>query len=134
MSWLYVWVQDSALTTATPVDWVDIGVLSWLFYQIFLFLRGTRAMQSLIGIAVLGLVYLLSDLVGLTSLNWVLDNFFGWVVLALIILFQEDIRRALARAGGTIFSRTTKASDAQVLEELVKACFRLAKRRVGALV
>lgn len=134
MTWLMDFVEQSPLATATWVDWLDIGLLAWLLYRGLLFLRGTRAMQSLLGLAVLGAVYLLADSVGLNTLHWLLDNLFVWVVLAIVILFQDDIRRALARAGGTLFTRTQTASDAQVLEEVIRTCFSLAKRRVGALI
>ncbi|MFK7928189.1 MAG: diadenylate cyclase CdaA, partial [Myxococcota bacterium] len=134
MSWLIAWLDASPLATADPMDWVDIALLSWLFYRVLLFLRGTRALQSLLGLAVLGVIYLVSDDIGLNTLHWVLDNLFVWVALAIVILFQEDIRRALARAGGTLFGRTQRATDAQVLEEVIRACFALAKRKIGALI
>ena len=134
MSWFISWIEQSPLATATWVDWVDIGLLAWLVYRGFLFLRGTRAMQSLLGLAVLGFVYLIADDIGLSTLHWVLDNLFVWAVLAIVILFQEDIRRVLARAGGTLFSRSQRATDAQVLEEVIRACFGLAKRRIGGLI
>lgn len=134
MDVVITWIENSPLATATYVDWLDIGLLAWVFYRGLLFLRGTRAMQSLFGLAVLGVIYLIADDIGLNTLHWVLDNLFVWVALAIVILFQEDIRRALARAGGTLFARTTRATDAQVLEEVIRACFALAKRRVGALI
>lgn len=134
MIWLYEQIEQSPLVTASAVDWIDIAILSWLAYRGLLFLRGTRAMQSLIGLAVLGGVYLFADTIGLHTLHWVLDKLFVWVVLAVVILFQEDIRRALARAGGTVFGRTQRSAEAPVLEEVIRACFHLAKRKVGALI
>jgi diadenylate cyclase len=127
-------LEQSPLTTASWVDWVDIAILAWLAYRGLLFLRGTRAMQSLIGLAGLALVYMFSDDVGLHTIHWVLDNLFVWLVLAIVILFQEDIRRALARAGGTVFGRTQRTAEAPVLEEVIRACFSLAKRKIGALI
>lgn len=134
MSLFFTWIEASPLATATVMDWIDIGILAWIFYRSLLFLRGTRAMQSLLGLAVLGVIYLIADDIGLNTLHWVLDNLFVWVALAVVILFQDDIRRALARAGGTLFSRSSRKTDAQVLEEVIRACFSLAKRRIGALI
>lgn len=128
------WVVSSPFSTATWVDWVDIAILAWLIYRGLLFLRGTRAMQSLLGLAALGLMFLASERLGLSTLHWVLENVFVWIVLGVVILFQDDIRRALARAGGTLFGRAGTTTDAQVLEEVVRACFALAKRKVGALI
>jgi diadenylate cyclase len=99
-------------------------------------LRGTRAVQSLVGLMLLGAVYLASGMFGLSTLHWVLDNLFVYAVLGLIILFQEDIRRVLAEAGGTVFvgaSQRAKA-EAGLVEEIVKAVFQLAGRKIGALV
>jgi len=135
MSWIWAWLQDSPLATASWIDWLDIALLAWLLYNALMYLRGTRAMQSLLGLAFLSLVYLTSEVAGLATIHWLLDNVFVWVVLALIILFQEDIRRALARTGGTLFSsRASRPSDAHMLEEIIKAAFELARRRIGALI
>lgn len=132
----YIWreITQSPLTSATWVDAIDIALLSWIFYRGLLFLRGTRALQSLLGFMVLGLAYVLSNWAGLTTLHWLLDNLFVWVALAVIILFQEDIRRALARAGATLFGRTARTTDANVQEDLIRACFALAHRKIGALI
>lgn len=135
MSWLVGWLRDSPLATATWVDALDVAVLAWLVYRVLLLIQGTRAMQSLLGLGLLGVVYLASDLFGLTTLHWVLDNLFVYVILVLLILFQDDLRRALARAGGTLFYRgPTQPSDANLLQEVIKAVFNLAQRKVGALV
>lgn len=135
MSWLVEQFRESPFTTATWVDWVDIGLLALVVYRILMVMRGTRAMQSLLGLLLLGLLYQISNYFGLSTVHWVLDNLFVYLVLALLILFQEDIRRALARAGGTLFARATaRPSDANVLEEVIKACFALAHRRIGALM
>lgn len=135
MNWLVEQYRESPFATSTWVDWVDIGLLALVVYRVLLVMRGTRAMQSLLGLLLLGGLYLVSDALGLSTVHWVLDNLFVYLVLALLILFQEDIRRALARAGGTLFARVaTRPSDANVLEEVIKACFALAHRKIGALV
>ncbi|MEQ1504108.1 MAG: diadenylate cyclase CdaA [Myxococcota bacterium] len=127
----------SPLIDATWVDWVDIIALAVVVYRVLVAMQGTRAVQSLLGLGMIGLLYLVSDYTGLTAVHWVLDKLFVYVVIAVLILFQDDIRRALARAGGSLFgSRTTAArpSDANVMEEVIKAAFALAHRRIGALV
>lgn len=134
MTALTEFLGSTPLTTATWVDWIDIVLFSYLVYRALLFIRGTRALQSLLGFTILGTLWLVSDWFGLTTLHWVLDNLFVWLVLAIIILFQEDIRRALARTGGTLWGRTARASDANTMEEVIRACFFLAQRNIGALV
>lgn len=135
MTWLTTWYHDSPFSTATLVDWIDISLLAWLIYRGLLLIRGTRAMQSLLGLAIIGVIYMVSEYLGLSTLHWILDNLFVYLILVLIILFQEDIRRALARAGGTLFNPTTTVpSDANLLQEVIKAVFALSKRKVGALI
>lgn len=129
------WFADSPLVTATWIDWVDIGLLAVVIYQVLRFMRGTRALQSLLGLVLVVALYVVSDLIGLVTVHWVLDNVFVYLVLALLILFQEDIRLALARAGGTIFQRSEhRPSDAAVMEEVIKAVFALGHRKIGALI
>ena len=67
-------------------------------------------------------------------MSWILDNFLASAVLIIIVLFQADIRRALARVGGGVFPRMAERQESQVLEEVVRAAQTLAQRRVGALV
>ena len=116
-------------------DVVDIGIMSYLLYRALLILKGTRALQSLVGlVAILGL-YVLAEQFELVSLHWLLEKFLVYIVLAVIILFQKDIRRGLARAGGRLFvGGRSDPGSASMREELIKACFAMASRRVGALV
>lgn len=133
---LWSWLADSPFATASWRDWIDIGVLTFLIYSVFNILRGTRALQVSVGILLLGLVYVVAALLELDTLHWVLDNLFVYAVLGLLILFQEDIRRVLASAGGTVFAGggARSTDDAQLLEEVNKAVFALASRRIGALI
>lgn len=134
MNALRQFLADSPFATATWIDLVDIVILSLLFYRGLLFLRGTRALQSLLGFLVLGIAFVLSDIFGLNALHWLLNNLFVWVALTIIILFQDDIRRALARAGSTFFGRTARTTDMNVQEDLIRACFAMARLKVGALI
>ncbi len=136
LSDLWGWIQQSPFATATVNDWIDIGVLTLLIYGFLMMLRGTRAFQSLLGLGLLGALYLLSGGLGMSAVHWVLDNVMVYAVIALLILFQEDIRRILAKAGGTVYQRSTAGmmSEAQQREEMIKAVFTLASRRIGALV
>ncbi len=125
------------LGTATWADWLDVGLLALAIYATLRVLRGTRAVASLIGLGLLGAVYVASSLIGLTTLHWLLDNVFVYAVVALLILFQEDIRRVLAQAGGTVLAggpSTASNVSAGLVEEVVKATFGLASRRIGALI
>jgi len=115
-------------------DVLDIAIMSYLLYRALLILRGTRAFQSLVGLlGVLGL-YVFAERLGLASIHWLLEKFLVYIVLAVIILFQQDIRRGLARAGGRLVPGFRSQVNTAFREELVRACFTLASRRVGALI
>jgi len=128
------WWKGSVLSTAGWNDWLDILLMSWMIYRGMLLVRGTRAQQSLIGLALVGGIYLMSERLGLSTLNWVLDHVFVYVVLALLILFQDDIRKALAQAGGTLFHTGPPAGGVAVLQQIIEAAFALAQRKIGAII
>jgi diadenylate cyclase len=123
------WLWD----TLEASDVIDIMVLSYIIYRALRIIQGTRAIQSLVGLVGLVGLYVLSDYMGLTTLSWLLEKFSVYVVLAILILFQEDIRRGLARAGSFFPSFTTN-SDLPMLQELIKVSFVLGSRRIGALI
>jgi diadenylate cyclase len=123
--------------TLSTIEWndiVDIAILSYVLYRALLILRGTRAFQSLLGLVFVGVVYLLSQQLHLYTLNFLLEKFFVYIVLAVIILFQNDIRQGLARAGGRLFKSFAPRPETSMLEDVVRACFALASRRMGALI
>lgn len=135
MNAVWQWVAESPFATASWVDWVDILLMAAVVYNVLMILRGTRAMQSLVGLGLLFVLYAVAQFAGLSSIEWVLDNLLVYLVLAVLILFQADIRRALESAGGRFFTRVTVArSDAGNLEEVIKTAFVLARRRIGALI
>ena len=127
------WFQDSVFMSMGLRDVVDIGVITFIIYRALVVLRGTRAFQSLIGLLGLGALYLMARWLDLYSVRWVLDKFFVYLVLALLILFQQDIRSGLARAGGRFFTGFGQTA-ASGHEEVVRAVFALASRRIGALI
>lgn len=127
------WYEASAFATASWVDYADVLLLAWLIYAALMLIRGTRAIRSLLGLAILAGIYLIAYASGLSTVHWLLDHLFVYLVLAVLILFQEDIRRALAQAGAT-FARPAKPSEINLREEVVQAVFSLASRRIGAIV
>lgn len=128
------WIAGSVFLTIGTRDLIDIGLLWFVFYRALVLLRGTRAIQSLVGLLVLGLVYILSQRFELYAMRWTLEKFFVYIVLAVLILFQDDIRRGLARAGGQLFTGFSANPDTFAHEEVVQAAFAMASRRIGAIM
>ena len=116
-------------------DAVDIGIIAFVVYRLIHMIRGTRAMQMIIGLVVVLLAYVASQMLGLFTLNWVLDNFLASIILVVIVIFQSDIRRALTQVGmAPLFTGADRIERGQALEETTKAVVSLASKRVGALI
>ena len=115
-------------------DLVDIALVTIGIYWLLLLIRGTRAVQIVVGLIVLFALYLTSQLFQLVTLELVLGNFLQWGIIIIIVLFQQDIRRGLARVGRGFFPSVAAQQESQMLEELVRAAQTLAQRKVGALI
>lgn len=122
--------------TVSWSDLLDIALVSFLIYELLLLIRGTRAVQmALSGGFLIGLFFL-SDWLQLETVNWVIRNLSAYVVVAIIVLFQSDIRRALAHFGRARFFRYFEraTSTDETLEELVTAATTLSARKIGAIM
>ena len=116
------------------VDVIDVAFISYIIYRILLLLRGTRAIYMLVTIMILLLILSLSDFVGLRVTGWVLSNMSGYLFLALIIIFQPELRRALAFIGESKFFERTVSLNSQIVDEVVRTATILANRQLGALI
>ncbi len=120
------------------VNLLDILLVWFIIYKLFNIIRGTKAIQLLKGIFVIVVVRSLSGLIGLNTLQWLMDQVVTWGVLAIIIIFQPEMRRALEQLGrGKLFSRNNVPEDnvqERLVEDIVKASAYMAKRRIGALI
>ncbi|TNF52188.1 TIGR00159 family protein [bacterium] len=116
-------------------DILDILLVAVILYWLLLLVKGTKAAKILIGLFLLFMASLLSGYIGLYSMDWIIQSFWAQIVLVLVILFQPEIRRALAQMGEASFlpSRTS-AEELKSLEEIIKASVALSNRKIGALI
>jgi diadenylate cyclase len=114
-------------------DIVDILIVTVIIYRIILLIRGTRAVQMLIGIVVIIIIYFIARQLDLLTLHWLLRTFLNSIFLIIIIVFQRDIRRVLTQVGKTPFQKQQDIV-VQDLNEIVKAASHMAKKRIGALI
>jgi len=133
MNWL------TELLQRPEVGWtdvLDIVIVSVLIYELLLLIRGTRAAQMALSGGFLLALYFLSQWLQLETVNWVIRNLAAYVVFAIIVLFQADIRRALAHFGRAPFFRYFERAEHadETIEELVTAASSLSARRTGALI
>src|SRR5476649_2703696 len=122
-----------------PIGWwdlADILVVSILIYEVLKLIRGTRAVQMALGGCVLAVLFYLSRWGHLETVNWLVRNMIGYLVFAVIVLFQSDIRRALAHFGRAPFFRylVKTQSAEESIEELVVAASLLSSQRIGAII
>jgi uncharacterized protein (TIGR00159 family) len=115
-------------------DTLDVVVVAVGIYWLLLLIKGTRAIQILVGLGALIGLRVAADFLELLTLAWLLDNFLGPAVLIVVILFQADIRRGLGRLGRGFFPRLSERQESQIVEEVVRAAQALSARRVGALI
>src|SRR6188768_62685 len=121
-----------------PVGWwdlLDIALVSVLIYEFLKLIRGTRAVQMAVGsMLVIGLFYV-SQLAPLQTLNWLIRSMLVYVGFAAVVIFQSDIRRALAHFGQAPFFRYFNRQEAAdgTIEEVVVAATMLAQQKVGAI-
>ena len=114
--------------------WIEILCLAVVFYYLFVFLKGTRGAPVLTGLVLLFIgIIVLTRLVHLDALNWLLGRFSVYLAIAVLIIFQPEIRRALAELGkqhlfGNAFSNET------LVDQVVEATMYLARRKIGALI
>lgn len=117
-------------------DILDILFVAFIIYRIILLIKGTRAVQMLIGLVVVLGLYILSFRIGFFTLHWILNNFIASMILVIIVIFQDDIRRALMRVGRNPFMTSSgdKLEQVKMIEEVVRASMTLVEKKIGALI
>ena len=119
-----------------PWAFIDIIIIAVLVYNMLLLIRGTRAMQMVLGLMMMSaFAFVLSQFYPLSTLKWLMDKFYSSILIILVILFQEDIRRVLSRMGKkTVFPTGDNISSQQLLDEVNRAVTSLANKKIGALI
>ncbi len=128
--------------TLTAVDYVQILIIAFLIYHVLLWIKNTRAWNLLKGIIVILVFVLIASLFEMTTILWLAENLFSVGVIAIVIVFQPELRKALENLGGKNFfgrfftlgkTDTAKFSD-KTVDELVKACYAMGRVKTGALI
>lgn len=130
------------ITNLSPIEIikniVDVLLVWFVFYKLITIIKGTKAVQLLKGIFVILFTRILTEYLGLDTLRWIMDQALVWGFLAIIILFQPEIRRALEQLGrGRLFASSAMHEDEErdrLIEAFSKSVSYMAKRRIGALI
>ncbi len=115
---------------------LEILILWFVFYRILLFLKGTRAFQLLKGIIILVIAFFILQKLGLHTLEWLFTRLFAISILAIVVLFQPELRQGLAKLGQQkIFHFNLPEEDIEeMINEIVTACVMLSRKKIGALI
>lgn len=120
-------------------DLIDIAVIALIIYQLLMLIKGTRAVQLIKGLFVLLVASVIAEEIGLTTLNWLLDKIWSMLLLALAVVFQPELRRALEQIGRGKFITMHPLNAGpeeyrKLIEELVRCSQILSQNRIGALI
>ncbi len=127
-------IQD-ILNRLGPIDVLDIFLIALLIYGVFLLLRGTAAIALLRGAAIILIVIaILAQALNLTVLDFVIRNSLTGLIIAVPIIFQPEIRRALERVGRTGFRVWARSPYEQLIDTVGRTAMELASRKHGALI
>lgn len=135
---------DAIFSFVGATDWVslavtilDFAIVYYVIYRILLLIKGTRAVQMLIGLLAIIIIFFASkeEYFDLPALHWLLDTFISSFILIIIVIFQDDIRRGLSQVGATsILNAISSRQETQLIEEVVKASTQIAAGHRGALI
>ncbi len=124
----------SNLEFPAVVGWVEIAVLATIFYYVFQFLRGTRGMAVLSGFVIVVMILItITKVFDLDALYWLVQRVLGYLAIAVVVIFQPEIRRVLAQVGSQSTSNH-QALTREVVDTISMACVQLAERKIGALI
>jgi diadenylate cyclase len=117
------------------VDILDILIVAFIFYRLYLSMKGTRAIQMFGGLFILIIVSLIARWLNLNALNWMLGSLKTVWLIAFVILFQPELRKALTKLGeNPVLRPFFKVEESTTINEIAKACFQISERGLGALI
>jgi uncharacterized protein (TIGR00159 family) len=123
------------LTNLRWQDFIDVLIVAFIIYRIFLLIQGTRARQLIVGLIVVLFMFYLSRRLEFFTLTWLLNNFIASIVVVIVVIFQDDIRRLLLSLGrNPLFRKITYVEETLLFDEIVGACTAMASKKTGALI
>jgi diadenylate cyclase len=118
----------------TMTNVIDIVLVAFVVYQFLMLVRGTRAAPMLVGVAAVGLGFYIARVGRLTTLSWLVSTLLPYVVFALIVVFQAELRHALANLGSRITLSRAASSESDAYDDIVLAANLFSQNQTGALI
>src|ERR1700747_3141513 len=113
---------------------IDILLVAFVIYQFLMLVRGTRAAPMLVGVAAVALGFYLARIGELTTLSWLISTLLPYVVFALIVVFQSELRHALANLGSRLTLSRARSSESDAYDDIVLAANLFSQHQTGALI
>lgn len=139
-----VYLNRFHMPTIRWTDILEIIILSFLVYQIILWIKNTRAWSLLRGIVIIMAFILAAAFLNMTTILWIAEKMLSLVVIATVVVLQPELRRALEQLGRTNFFASLVPFDStrdmggrfsdKTMQEIIKACYEMGKVRTGALI
>ncbi len=126
---------DFNFPTLTWTSALDIFVVAFIIYHVLVFIKGTRAVQMVLGLALIVVFFYFSRWLQLQTVSWILTNILPYFVFVIVVIFQSEIRRALARFGqAPFFTGFSTLNRNELYDEIILAVNTLASNQMGALI
>lgn len=130
---------EQYLKILNPINLLDIAIVAFVIYKIMMLIKGTRAVQLVKGLVVLLVATIISKFLGLQSISWILQKLQTGLLIALPIVFQPELRRALEQLGrGRIFTKTSvsvaEEEAENIINEIIRSVKVMAKKKIGSLI
>lgn len=120
------------------IDIIDVVIVAFLLYQVFVWLKGTAGMQLLRGLLIIFVIYIASQQLGLRTLNWLMERFVTVLLIVIVIVFQPELRRALERLGrGRFLSRLGiefVPKSSAIVRQIIDAVEKCSLEKIGGLI
>lgn len=132
---MHPWIEQF-LDNQPIVQILDILIVWYLIYKLLMYARGTQVMNLLKGVGIFITAKFLSSVIGLQTIDWILGQILAWGVVAAIILFQPELRRALQMMGQNLFRnrKVQKNPNETLINDLEQSLLYMSKRKIGALI
>ncbi|TVV37733.1 TIGR00159 family protein [Weissella cibaria] len=127
---------EALVKNVSIVRIIDVVIVWWLLYRLMMLIRGTKAVTLLRGVGIVIVVKVVSWYIGLTTISWLTDQIINWGVIALVVVFQPEIRRGLEHLGRSALFKQRQAyqDETKLINELDDAIQYMSKRHIGALI
>ncbi|MDY2520824.1 diadenylate cyclase CdaA [Weissella cibaria] len=127
---------EALVKSVSIVRIIDVVIVWWLLYRLMMLIRGTKAVTLLRGVGIVIVVKVVSWYIGLTTISWLTDQIINWGVIALVVVFQPEIRRGLEHLGRSALFKQRQAyqDETKLINELDGAIQYMSKRHIGALI